>query len=281
MSEIKACFPSRFPDGVIMETDFSQLEVVGLAMLTQDSVLINDLLSGMDMHRLRASELFNKAQADVTSTERTYTKRMSFQLQYGAGAPSMAKKLGLKKTITEAFIENYYARYTRVKEWQNEVIEAVKASRVPTGNRTKSGAPQGRGEWYSETGRTYVFLEQDKPEGWRGRDKEPDFNPPSIKNYPVQGFATGDIMAVFRGRVYRKWLVSDMRHTCLPINTVHDSIMFDCFNVEEAMKMKALLEEVVKELPELLMVMWGIESPVPFAVETKIGPTWATTKKAA
>lgn len=279
MSEIKACFPSRFPNGVILETDFSQLEVVALAAISMDPTLIADLVSGMDMHRVRAAELFDKPQEDVTSTERTITKRLSFQLQYGAGAKSMAKKLRIKKALAKSFVENYYARYPRVKEWQEEVIAAVKESRIPTGNRTKQGAPQGRGEWYSPTGRTYVFFEQDKPEDWQGLDSEPDFNPPTIKNYPIQGFATGDIMAVFRGRVYRKWVVSPLRKECLPINTVHDSIMFDCVSVEAALKMKALLEEVVAELPELLLTMWGIESPVPFAVETKIGPTWATTTK--
>lgn len=262
-----------------METDFSQLEVVALAAITMDPTLIADLTSGMDMHRVRASELFDKPQEAVSSTERTITKRLSFQLQYGAGAPSMAKKLEIPKKVAQAFVDNYYARYPRVKEWQEEVIASVKASRRPTGNRTPQGAPQGRGEWYSATGRTYVFFEQDKPPEWRGLDKEPDFNPPMIKNYPVQGFATGDIMALFRGRVYRKWLVSPFRKLALPINTVHDSIMFDCMSVEVALAMKALLEEVVAELPELLETMWGIESPVPFTVETKIGPTWATTEK--
>ncbi len=279
MSQIKECFPSRWEGGVILEADFSQLEVVGAALLSRDPVLTDDILSGVDMHRQKASELFKKPEAEVTDKERTTTKRLSFQLQYGAGAPSMSKKLDIKKAIAEDFIRIYYERYSRLAEWQAEIMEGVKRSRRPTEARLPSGLPQGRGEYESATGRLYVFLEKDKPEGWRGADLEPDFNPPEVKNYPVQGFATGDIMAVYRGRVLREWLKQDWRHEALPINTVHDSVMFDCRNKEVAAKMKTLLESVAARLPAILEELWGLASPLSFKIEVKAGPTWANTSK--
>lgn len=275
MSEIKQAFTSRFEDGVLLEMDFSQLEVIGLAMLSLDPVLISDLESGMDMHRLRASELFNKEQEEVTDAERTITKKLSFQLQYGAGAASMSRKLGIKKAIAQAFIENYYGRYTRVKEWQEEVIEAIKRSRKPTNERLPSGLPRGRGEWESATGRTYVFMEQDSDYG----DGEPSFNPPTMKNYPIQGFATGDVMAVYRAMVYREWLNSSFRRLVLPINTVHDSVMFDCVNYQVALEWKLELELLAKELVGRINESWDIPTPLPFKIETKIGPTWSEMRK--
>lgn len=279
MSQIKEAFPSRFEGGVILEADFSQLEVIGVAILSQDPVLIADILSGMDMHRVRAADLFNKPIEEVTDKERQTTKRLSFQLQYGAGAPSMAKKLEIPKETAQRFVDQYYGRYEVLKEWQDKNMEAVKRSRKPTGERLPSGLPQGRGELESATGRIYAFLEKDKPPGWQGRDKEPDFNPPEVKNYPSQGFATGDVMALFRGKVFRKLLHSDLWKKALLINTVHDSVLLDCESLEVAYRVKALLEETAAELPALLTEYWDLEVPVPFKIECKAGPTWGSTTK--
>ena len=97
MSDIKSCFPSRFEGGYIVEADFSQLEVVGLAALSQDSNLIEDLLSGRDMHRYYTAQRLGIKEEEVQPKDRTFTKRMTFQLQYGSGAANMARKLGLHK----------------------------------------------------------------------------------------------------------------------------------------------------------------------------------------
>src|SRR5688500_6029184 len=246
--------------------------------MSGDPVLTQDILDGRDMHRYFASMLFNKPGEEVVKQERTATKRMTFQLQYGAGASSMSRKLGIKKEKAEGFIQLYYGRYERLAEWQAEIMEAVKRSRKPSEGRTAKGLPQGRGEWESPTGRIYVFLEQDKPEGWRGADMEPDFNPPEGKNYPIQGFATGDIMAVFRGRVLRRWLNEWLRRSVLPVNTVYDNVMYDCRNMEVALEVGKMLESVAAELPEVLRETWGLEVPVQFKIEVSYGPSWGHTK---
>lgn len=279
MSQIKACFTSRWEDGVILECDFSQLEVVGLALLSGDQTLIDDILAGRDMHRYFAARLFNKEEKDVTSAERSLTKRLTFALQYGSGANGLAKKNGISKEKAQEFIDYYYDRYTRVKEWQQEVYDGVVASRVVTAESTPRGFPKGRGEHVSPTGRVYTFFEKDKPEGWRGEDATPDFNPPEIKNYPIQGFATADVMALYRARVYREWVIAADRNDWLPVNTVHDSVMFDCRNMETAKEVKTTLEILARELEKELYDTWGLVAPVPFKVETKAGSTWSTTEK--
>jgi len=66
MSQIKTCIKSRWDkDGVIIEADFKQLEVFGLAFLSQDKQLRTDLLSGLDMHCINASFLYNAAYEDI------------------------------------------------------------------------------------------------------------------------------------------------------------------------------------------------------------------------
>jgi hypothetical protein len=167
----------------LVEADFSQLEVIGLAALTQDPQLIEDLRAGRDMHRFFAAQLYNKPEEEVTKAERTLTKRFTFQLQYGGGAQGLAKKNHVSVEIAKRFIETYYGRYYVVKDWQDDNVERVARSRRETGELTPGGEPKGEGQLISPTGRVYVFQEQDPPPGFRSTGAS--FNPPEIKNYPV------------------------------------------------------------------------------------------------
>lgn len=277
MSDIKLAFKSRFKNGVLLESDFSQLEVIGLAALSNDPVLIEDLNSGMDMHTYFTAKRLGIEEKDVQSSERRATKRMTFQLQYGSGADNMARKIGVSKAAAEDFIATYYERYSVVKEWQNENIEKVKASRTPSARRTASGQPSGRGVLASPSGRLYTFYETDPP-GWM-RNTNPTFMPTQIKNYPVQGFATGDIMAVFRARVLRWWIAEPERMKFLPINTVHDSVLFDCYNRKYGEYVAKAMKRIADSLVDEIESLWGIHCPVPFKIESKAGPTWGTMEK--
>lgn len=270
---IKDCFTSRYPHGWIMEVDFSQLEVVALAILSRDARLIEDILSGRDMHRMRAAELFNIPEALVTDEQRQLAKQLSFQLQYGAGAKSMAEKNGISYDLAAQFIGNYYDRYEDVFEWQLRVSETVERSRKPSGLHTEKGVPKGEGVWDSPTGRMYKFYEYD---GYKAGTAK--FSPTEIKNYPVQGFATGDIMALYRGRLYRRVINNYMPGVHM-INTVHDSVMFDVKEAEDVYKVFKMCKEEAERLPDLLKDLWGIDSPLPFKVECKYGKDWAHMTK--
>lgn len=278
MSDIKECFVSRFPEGVILESDFSQLEVVGLAALSRDGNLIEDLLSGKDMHTYFTAQRLGIEEKDVQAKDRKFTKKMTFQLQYGSGAANMARKLGLTKQQCQDFIDAYYARYHEVKQWQELVIAQVETSRQDTDRLTPKGLPQGKGTWESPTGRIYTFYEQD-PLEWMRDQSTPTFSPTQMKNYPVQGSATADIMAVFRARLYRRLLSSPLRGRVLLINTVHDSIMADCMTREDALALAELNKEVAASLVDVMAETWGFICPVPFKIETKVGPRWSQLEK--
>ena len=86
-------------------------------------------------------------------------------------------------------------------------------------------------------------------------------------------------MALFRARVYRRWVAASNRGSWLPVNTVHDSVMFDCETMDVAKDVRALLEEVAASLDKELYDTWGLVAPVPFKVETKAGPSWQSTEK--
>jgi len=271
MSNIKRCFVSRFgEDGILLEADFSQLEVVGLAILSGDPILIDDIRSGKDMHRLRASELYKKPQETITDEQRRIAKQLSFQLQYGAGAASMAATNKIPVALAKSFISLYYSRYRVVKAWQDELAASVIANRRPSLGHTASGMPQGASDYESPTGRVYRFKEYD---GFRG---EPSFSPTEMKNYPIQGFATGDVMAVFRGDLFRRLVEApayDVR--CVVINSVHDSVMFDCPDWDAVDWISHVLHELANELPDKVERAWGIHCALPFPITIKTGATWA------
>ena len=283
MSRIKSCFRSRFPSGVLLEVDFSQLEVVGVALLSNDPVLKDDIRSGRDMHRVRAAQLFGVPESAVTKDQRQIAKVLSFQLQYGAGAKSMAAKNGIAEELASKFITQYYARYEVLQEWQNANIEAVTASRVATKERTKLGEPRGRGMLSTDTGRMYTFMEEDAPEWMRkrkwGTPVAVSFSPTQIKNYPSQGFATGDVMALFRAMLMEKYRHNPIYFdVAIPVMTIHDSVMFDAKSRVWAEGAESLCKELAANLPSKIESLWGIRCDLPFKVEGKCGETWADMK---
>ena len=292
MSDIKECFVSRFANhGKIVSLDFSQLEIWYLAFITQDKQLLADAASGRDLHRMRAAELFDIAEADVTKIQRTLAKELSFELQYGAGATSMAGGHKLPKEVCQKFIDNYYARYPRVKEWQGKLIAEVKGLRQSTTKLSKKGHPLGVSKYRSITGRIYTFNEYDAPEwmsvytdkrtGEKKPRKDPVFtaiSPTEVKNHPIQGGGS-DLVAITRGRLMRQMLKHDWyMEQVLPIMTVHDSIEFDCVTeyVDPACE---VIQYVVDRLPVYFEKEFGVELNVKFPVEIKVGPNWMQMEK--
>jgi DNA polymerase I len=273
MSRIKECFTTRFPAGYIVNADFSQLEVVGLAILSLDPRLIQDLRDGLDMHVVRAAKLFNIEESAVSKAQRQTAKQLSFQLSYGAGAKSMADKNNVELSVAKKFIEVYYERYKRVKEWQDDVAQSVKRTRYIDGH-TKLGYPRGNGTFESPAGRRYCFKEYDAMGGWQ---KDASFSPTEMKNYPVQGFSA-DVMSVYRSAVMRE-LVHTMFTDTLFINSVHDSVMFDCRNKESVDKVVEVLYNTCKELPTFLKKRWNIRVPVEFKIDVEAGVSWGSLYK--
>lgn len=221
-NEIKAVFISRWSKevGSIVELDFSQLEVVALAHVTRDKQLIEDISSGTDMH----SELYKTMYGKYpTKEERKPFKSRSFQLIYGAGAKAIAQQAGISKDEAKKFIDVFYTRYPGVRAWHTSF--AGKASLLGKNLPNDKGFDLFKTFVYtSETGRRYVFKEYKSEFEREWCDSDYSFSPTELKNYPVQGLATGDIVPMMLGIIFRKF-VNNKRVKM--INTIHDSVMFD------------------------------------------------------
>lgn len=113
---IKSCFIA--PEGMaIVKADYSQIELKVLAHMSGDPVLVNGFRQGLDIHRATAASVFEKAYEDVTDEERSATKSINFGLIYGMQKNSLAIKLGKTEKEAEAFINTYFQKLPKVKQF--------------------------------------------------------------------------------------------------------------------------------------------------------------------
>ena len=277
MSKIRECFKSRREFGHLIEADYSQLEINVLALLSEDAMLIKDLKSGRDLHTMRASELYNIKEYDVTPKQRRLAKTLSFQLQYGAGAKTMAEINKIPQKLAKDFIYNFFDRYEDVFNWHQDLLRHVSENRTKSmtpelvGERTPMGLSRHKCEMTTATGRNLVFKDYDS----KYRKGETAFSPTEIKNYPVQSVAT-DIMKIALGALaYKVWFDEDI---CI-INTIHDNIMLDVSEENHTKACKLLTWAMLDRTTEILKKRYNIELPVPLEIEIKSGGSWDCMKK--
>jgi DNA polymerase I-like protein with 3'-5' exonuclease and polymerase domains len=274
-SKIKKAFVSRWgDDGVILEADYGQLEMVMLAVLTGDEQLMQDITDGVDMHTELYRGMYHRA---PTKEERKPFKRCSFALVYGAGANGIAEQGGITKKEAQDFIDVFYTRYPKVKLWHEQMYEAVVAGRYTTGKKdAATGLPVGESCYVSPMShRNYVFHEYvNSPEVQRWKKQTTSFSPTEVKNYPVQGGATGDIVPLVLGKLYRVLRNNPaLKNKCLLINTVHDSVLFD---VHKSVLTESVnvIKQVMENAPTYIKETFKFNFPLPLKVGISYGPNW-------
>ncbi len=117
------------PGWVLLDADYSQIELRVVASLAQDPTLLGAFQRGEDIHRRTASEVLGVAMAEVTGDQRSAAKAVNFGLLYGQGAFALAASLGIPFREAKGFIERYFERMPKVAEW----IEATKARALDEG----------------------------------------------------------------------------------------------------------------------------------------------------
>jgi DNA polymerase I-like protein with 3'-5' exonuclease and polymerase domains len=240
---VKKVFVSRWDGGKILEADFAQLEFRAAAYLSQDGVAIEEVSTGFDVHAYTAKVISDAGQP----TSRQDAKAHTFAPLYGA--------TGFGRTAAEAaYYEHFNDKYTGVATWHSKLAtEAITTQKIVT--------PSGREFSFPDVvrkanGRVSYFTQ--------------------IKNYPVQSFATADIVPIALLHIDK---LLDNMQSCV-VNTVHDSIVIDVHPDEER-KVLDIIDLTNKELPNLITLRWGIDFNVPLLLESKIGSNWLDTKDVA
>ena len=242
---VKKVFKSRWEGGQVMEADFAQLEFRVAAYLSQDTTAIDEVTTGFDVHSYTAKVISDAGQP----MSRQEAKAHTFAPLYGAS--------GFGRTEAEAaYYKQFTNKYSGIGQWHQALAkEALNTGKI----RTPSG-------------REFAF-----PDVQRRRHGGVTFFT-QIKNYPVQSFATADIVPISLIYIDKLLGVNKMQ-SCI-VNTVHDSIVIDV-HPEETDKVIKVINRTNEMLTTLVNKKWDLDFNVPLLLEAKIGPNWLDTKDVA
>lgn len=236
----KRMFVSRFGDqGIILQFDYSQLELRVAAIFSNDPALVQAYNEGKDVHRYVASKVFGVPEDKVTDDQRTQTKAVNFGLIYGKGAKSLAEDMKVSLEEAEEFLNKYFEEFKGVKQWLDKMKETV---------RKKKYVKTLTGRW-----RRLPGIDSNR----RGVVNE------ALRmatNAPIQGTGS-DITLISLIRINNELKKRKLK-SCLCI-TVHDSIVLDVY-VPEFPEVFHLVKEIMENPP----YDWVT---VPIVAEAEIG----------
>ena len=243
--DFRSVFIPSFKDGFILSADYSQIELRILAHISGDRDLTTAFNSGKDIHLSTASLLFTKEESEVTSSERSFAKRINFGIVYGISPYGLSKELKISVPEAESFIESYFLRYPKVKEYIDRTQEFVKKHKFV---ETIFGRRRYLGNISSpnKSLREYAFRQ--------------------AVNAPIQGTAA-DIIKIAMVSIYNRF--KDLKMTSRLIIQVHDELVFDVERDE--------LEQVGRIVKEEMERTVGLS--VPLTVNIQSGRNWLEATK--
>ena len=233
---IRKVVDSRFEGGSILEIDFAQLEFRTAVFLAQDKQGMEDIKNKIDVHSYTA---------EIIGVSRQDAKAHTFKPLYGGTTGTEEEKRYYKK---------FAEKYKDIAKWHEELqTQAIKFKTLKL-----------------PTGREYSFPYAERMP-WGGSSYSTQ-----IKNYPVQGFATADIVPLACIKIYE--LMKEQKVKSLLINTVHDSIVADVYPGEEAVMSKIFKQGTASVIPAL-KEYYGINFNVPLDTDLKMGYNWLDIKE--
>jgi len=226
----RSCFEAE-KGNILIDADYSQIELRILAQFSRDPVFIAGFTSGEDFHTWTASQVFDRDIADVTKDQREFAKRLNFGLVYGIGANKLAMMLGIEAEEADDLMKAYFDKFKRTDDYLRQA--AQKAIRF-----RKS---------YTATGRfvKYIFSRDNKAATAAvGRNG---------KNMPIQG-TSAELMK--RALQYLYDDIYDKEHIKL-VNIVHDEIILEApieIKEEVGAMLHKNMEKAGKDFIDLLPV---------------------------
>ena len=113
---------------VLVDADYSQIELRVLAHIAGDAVMQEAFRSGMDIHTVTASQVFGVESQQVTALQRRHAKAVNFGIVYGISEFSLAEDIGVSRWEAKAYIDSYLANYQGVRDYMKQVVEDARQS---------------------------------------------------------------------------------------------------------------------------------------------------------
>ena len=215
---------------VLVDADYSQIELRVLASMSGDENMINAFNSGADIHTATAAQVFGLPIEMVTPTLRSRAKAVNFGIVYGIGAFSLAKDIGVTRKEADDYIKSYLATYPKVAAYMENTINEAKANGFVT---TLFGRKRYLPELQNSNGMIRAFGER------------------VARNAPIQGTAA-DVIKLAMVKVFNR--LEKEVPTAKLILQVHDELIVECleqdaqlvcdilkFEMENATKMAVTL----------------------------------------
>ncbi len=226
---------------VLVDADYSQIELRLLAHMAGDQAMIDGFRSGEDIHTITASQVFNVPAEKVEPQMRRSAKAVNFGIVYGISPFSLSQDIGVSVQEAKEYMEKYFAHYSGVRAYMDGVVEqARKAGYVST--------LWGRRRWIPEI----------KSSSFNTRS----FGERVALNAPIQGTAA-DIIKLAMIRVRNR--LKEEHFEGKLVLQVHDELIVECPE-GEAEAVCRLVEEEMEGVAALA---------VPLLAETNAGKTWA------
>ncbi len=119
---IRAAF-SAGPGKLLISADYSQIELMVMAHLSQDKNLLAAFMEGVDVHRRTAAFIFDIDESEVSPDQRRIAKTINFGVIYGMSAFRLARDLGIPNARAQSFIDTYFSTYSGVAEFIQKTIQ--------------------------------------------------------------------------------------------------------------------------------------------------------------
>ena len=232
------------PGHVLVDADYSQIELRLLAHISGDTAMQQAFLSGEDFHTVTAARVFHVPQDQVTHQMRSRAKAVNFGIVYGISAFSLSQDIGVTVQEAKEYMDRYFATYTGVKQYMTDVVDKA------------------REQGYVET---LWHRRRALPELKSSNFNMRSFGERVALNMPIQGTAADIIklaMVRVHSRLAREGLAARL------IMQVHDELIVECPE-EEAPRVEALLQQEMQGVAEL---------SVPLLAEAHTGRNWLAAK---
>ena len=238
----KAFVPSG--DGLIISSDYSQIELRVFAHMSKASNLIEAFNNNLDIHTKTAMDIYGVKKEDVTSSMRRNAKAVNFGILYGISSFGLSEDLGINVKDAKVFIDNYLKTYPGIKDYMNSLI--------------KSAHDNG----YVETifGRKRIIDELENKNYMVRTQGER-----MALNTPIQG-TSADILKIAMIEIYNE--LSKRNLKAKMIIQVHDELLIDCPKNEK--------DEVISIIKDKMENAYKLS--VPLKVDIECGKNWYEAK---
>ena len=232
------------PGHVLVDADYSQIELRLLAHISGDTAMQAAFTSGADIHTATAAQVFHVDPADVTHEMRRRAKAVNFGIVYGISAFSLSQDIGVTVAEAKAYMEAYFATFPGVRQYMDSVVAQAKE------------------QGYVET---LFHRRRELPEIRSSNFNLRSFGERVALNMPIQGTAA-DIMKLAMVAVERR-LKEELPSAKLVLQ-VHDELIVEC-REEQAEAAARMLEEEMEQVVSL---------SVPLTAEAHWGKNWLEAK---